>query len=89
MDKEVSHLYAPYAYSARLLRTCLRLFFNLHRPTRVKDISHELSFFKSNRKAAVISIYNERHAVRSRSDSNRKRYVEIIEEICQFIAQIF
>ena len=55
----------------------------------VKDISHELSFFKSNRKAAVISIDNEHHAMRSRSDSNRKRYVEIIEEICQFIVQSY
>ena len=87
MDKEVPHLYAPYAYSAHLLRICLRLFLNSI-DLRVKDISHELSFFKSNRKAAVISIYND-HATRSRSDSNRKRYVEIIEEICQFIAQSF
>ena len=88
MDKEVSNLYALYAYSARCCALVYAYFLNSI-DLRVKDISHELSFFKSNRKAAVTSIYNEHQAMRSPSDFNRKRYVEIIKEICQFIAQVF
>ena len=77
MDKEVLHLYALHAYSARLLRTYLHLVLKPHRPTQVvNDISRE--FLKSNRKAAVTSIDDEHQAMRIAGDYNHVRYVEII-----------